>query len=260
MTDTPNHHKDSSADHDTGTIDPDEIARFSAMAEEWWDPAGKFKPLHRLNPVRLAYIRDHLCTSFDRDPRSLRALEGLNILDIGCGGGLVAEPLSRMGATVTGIDAAGKNIATASIHAEQGGLEIDYRATTAEDLAATGAEFDVVTALEVVEHVADVPLFLTSCATLIRPGGRIVMSTLNRTAKSFVFAIVGAEYVLRWLPRGTHQWEKFLRPSELTEGLENTGLSVLDLTGVAYNPLSDDWHLSRDMAVNYMLFGEKRSR
>jgi 2-polyprenyl-6-hydroxyphenyl methylase/3-demethylubiquinone-9 3-methyltransferase len=242
-----------------GTIDPDEIARFSAMAAEWWDPAGKFKPLHRLNPVRLAYIRDHLCDRFDRDPRSLRSLDGLKILDVGCGGGLVAEPLCRMGADVTGIDASDKNIATASVHAYEGGLSIDYRATTAEELAASGAAFDSVIALEIVEHVAQVPLFLSSCAALIDPGGVLIMSTLNRTAKSFVFAIVGAEYVLRWLPRGTHQWEKFIRPSELTEGVESAGLSVSDLSGVTYNPLSDDWSLSRDMAVNYMLYAEKEA-
>ena len=259
MTEMPNHRDDKTGGTIAGTIDPDEIARFSAMAEEWWDPNGKFKPLHRLNPVRMSYIRDQLCAAFDRDPRSLRALEGLKILDIGCGGGLVAEPLCRMGAAVTGIDAAGKNIATASLHAEQVGLKIDYREITAEDLAAEGTIFDAVTALEIVEHVADVPLFLSSCAALVKSDGRLIMSTLNRTAKSFVFAIVGAEYVLRWLPRGTHQWEKFLRPSELTEGLEGTGLSVFDLTGVTYNPLSDDWHLSRDLAVNYMLCAEKNS-
>jgi 2-polyprenyl-6-hydroxyphenyl methylase/3-demethylubiquinone-9 3-methyltransferase len=240
----------------SGTIDPEEIARFSALAAEWWDPEGKFKPLHRLNPLRLTYIRDHLCARFDRDPKSLRSLEGLNILDIGCGGGLVAEPLCRMGAAVTGIDGSDKNIATASVHAGEGGLSIDYRATTAEEMAMAGPVFDAVVALEIVEHVADVPLFLASCAALVKPGGALIMSTLNRTAKSYVFAIVGAEYVLRWLPRGTHQWEKFIRPSELTEGLETNGLSVTDLTGVAYNPLSDDWHLSRDMAVNYMLYAE----
>jgi 2-polyprenyl-6-hydroxyphenyl methylase/3-demethylubiquinone-9 3-methyltransferase len=243
-----------------GTIDPEEIARFSALAAEWWNPAGKFKPLHRLNPVRLAYIRDHLCGRFDRDPKSLQSLEGLKILDIGCGGGLVAEPLCRMGADVTGIDASDKNIATASVHADEGGLSIDYRATTAEALAAAGVEFDAVIALEVVEHVARVPLFLSSCAALIKPDGALIMSTLNRTAKSFLMAIVGAEYVLRWLPRGTHQWEKFIRPSELTEGVEATGLSVANLTGATYNPLNDDWRLSRDMAVNYMLYAEKEAR
>jgi 2-polyprenyl-6-hydroxyphenyl methylase/3-demethylubiquinone-9 3-methyltransferase len=244
-------------DAGTGTIDPGEVARFSAMAAEWWDPTGKFKPLHRLNPIRLAYIRDHLCTRFDRDPRSLRSLEDLKILDIGCGGGLVAEPLCRLGAEMTGIDASEKNIATASVHAEEGGLSIDYRATTAEELAASGRTFDAVIALEIVEHVVQVPLFLSSCAALTKPGGSLIMSTLNRTAKSYLMAIVGAEYVLRWLPRGTHQWEKFLRPSELTNGIETTGLTVTDLTGASYNPLTDEWTLSRDLAVNYMLYAEK---
>jgi 2-polyprenyl-6-hydroxyphenyl methylase/3-demethylubiquinone-9 3-methyltransferase len=252
----PDEHPDGPA---RGTIDPEEIARFSALAAEWWDPVGKFKPLHRLNPVRLAYIRDHLCDRFDRDPRSLRSVEGLKILDIGCGGGLVTEPLCRMGADITGIDASDKNIATASVHAKEGGLSIDYLTTTAEEMAAAGPGFDAVVALEIVEHVADVPLFLSSCAALVKPGGALIMSTLNRTAKSYVFAIVGAEYVLRWLPRGTHQWEKFLRPSELTEGLEANRLTVRDLTGVAYNPLNDDWHLSRDLAVNYMLYAEKEA-
>ena len=240
-----------------GTIDPDEIARFSAIAAEWWDPVGKFKPLHRLNPVRLAYLRDHLCDRFNRDPRSLRSLEGLKIIDIGCGGGLVAEPLCRMGASVTGIDAAEKNIAVATVHAEESGLSIDYRSMTAEDMSAQSENFDAVVALEIVEHVAEVPLFLSSCAAMVKPGGALIMSTLNRTAKSYAMAILGAEYILRWLPRGTHQWGKFIRPSELTEGIEANGLSVTDLTGVAYNPLKDDWHLSRDMAVNYMLFAEK---
>ncbi|MDA1324489.1 MAG: bifunctional 2-polyprenyl-6-hydroxyphenol methylase/3-demethylubiquinol 3-O-methyltransferase UbiG [Proteobacteria bacterium] len=254
---TDKRHDDQSADPAGGTVDPEEIARFSALAAEWWNPAGKFKPLHRLNPVRLAYIRDHLCDRFDRDPRSLRSLDGLRILDIGCGGGLVAEPLGRMGADVTGIDASPENIATASVHAKEGGLSIDYRATTAEEISAAGGQFDAVIALEIVEHVARVPLFLASCAALIRPGGALIMSTLNRTAKSYLMAIVGAEYILRWLPRGTHQWEKFLRPSELTGGVETSGLSVTDLTGATYNPLNDEWRLSRDMAVNYMLYAEK---
>lgn len=257
MTETDNRPESSSETASGDTVDPGEIARFSAMATEWWDPAGKFKPLHRLNPVRLAYIRDQLCRRYDRDPRSLTALEGLRVLDIGCGGGLVSEPLCRMGATVTGIDASEQNIAIASLHAGEAGLSITYRAATAEDMAAQGREFDAVIALEVVEHVARVPLFLACCAGLTKPGGVLIMSTLNRTAKSFLFAIVGAEYVLRWLPHGTHSWEKFLRPSELAEGLEANGVSVADLSGVAYNPISDDWHLSRDMAVNYMLCAEK---
>lgn len=239
------------------TIDPDEIARFSAMAAEWWDPEGKFKPLHKFNPVRLSYIRDRLCGKFGRDNLSLDALNGLEILDIGCGGGLVAEPMARMGASVTGIDASDKNIATAATHADEGGLAIDYRTTTAEGLVAEHRQFDAVLSLEIVEHVADVPLFLESCAGLVRPGGVLMMATLNRTAKSFVFAIVGAEFVMRWLPRGTHQWEKFIRPSELVDGLEAHGMSVDHMTGITYNPLQDDWRLSRDLSVNYMLYSEK---
>jgi len=259
MIETDNRRKEASDTQAGSTIDPEELARFSALAAEWWDPMGKFRPLHRLNPIRLAYIRDRLCERFGRDPRSLRSLDGLKILDIGCGGGLVAEPLCRMGAEVTGIDASDQNISTASVHAGEGGLSIDYRATTAEEMMAGGSRYDAVIALEVVEHVTQVKLFLSSCAALIEPGGALVMSTLNRTAKSYLMAIVGAEYILRWLPRGTHQWEKFIRPSELTEGLEAAGLAVCGLTGVAYNPLADDWHLSRDMAVNYMLYAEKES-
>ncbi len=239
------------------TVDPEDVARFSAMAAEWWDPEGKFRPLHRLNPVRLGYIRDRLCTRYGRDERSLRALEGLEIVDIGCGGGLIAEPLARMGATVTAIDASEKNIAVARTHALETGVAIDYRATTAEALAAEGRQFDAVVALEVVEHVADVALFLQSCAALTKPGGALFLATLNRTAKSYLFAIVGAEYVLRWLPRGTHQWEKFLRPSELVDGLAAQGVAVADLTGVCYDPLADDWRLGRDLSVNFMVYGEK---
>jgi 2-polyprenyl-6-hydroxyphenyl methylase/3-demethylubiquinone-9 3-methyltransferase len=257
MTDTETLSGSSDDDPAGSTIDPEEIARFSALAAEWWDPTGKFKPLHRLNPMRMAYIRDRLCERFDRDPRSLRSLEGLKILDIGCGGGLVSEPLCRLGADVTGIDASDKNITTASVHAEEGGLSIDYRATSAEELAAAGPGYDAVIALEVVEHVVQVPLFLDSCAKLIKPGGALIMSTLNRTAKSYLMAIVGAEYILRWLPRGTHQWEKFLRPSELTDGVERSGLTVSNLTGSTYNPLTDEWRPSRDLAVNYMLYAEK---
>ena len=240
-----------------GTIDRDDVARFSAMAAEWWDPEGKFRPLHRLNPVRLGYIRDRLCAKSGRDSRSLRALDGLAVVDIGCGGGLVSEPLARMGARVTAIDASANNIAVATAHAAESGVAVDYRATTAEALAADGARFDAVVALEIVEHVADVPLFLESCTALMKPGGALFLSTLNRTAKSFLFAIVGAEYVLRWLPRGTHSWEKFLRPSELVDGIEAHGAIVRDLTGMIYDPLADDWRLGRDLSVNYMLYAEK---
>ena len=240
-----------------GTIDAGEIARFSAMAAEWWDPDGKFRPLHRFNPVRLGYLRDHLCTHFGRDAKTLRPLDGLSILDVGCGGGLIAEPLTRMGATVTGIDASDRNIGTARAHAADSGLDIDYRAMSAEDLVLDGKVFDAVVALEIVEHVADLPLFAESCAALTRPGGMLVFATLNRTPKSWLFAIVGAEYVLRWLPRGTHSWEKFVRPSELAGVLEAGGATVRDITGVTYNPLQDDWQLGRDVAVNYLMVAEK---
>ena len=240
-----------------GTIDPEEIARFSALASEWWDPEGKFQPLHRFNPSRLTYIRNQLCKKYCRDVRSMNSLNGLQILDIGCGGGLVAEPLCRMGASVTGIDASAANIATASLHADQNGLSIDYHAASAENLATENVNFDVVLALEIVEHVADVTLFLSSITEMLKPGGYLIMSTLNRTAKSYVFAILGAEYVLRWLPHGTHHWKKFVRPSELTEGLENWGVKITDLTGISYNPLQDEWHLSRDLKVNYLLSAEK---
>lgn len=240
------------------TVDQAEIARFSAMAEHWWDPEGEFRPLHRFNPVRLGYIRDRLCAHFDRDPRALGTLDGLSILDAGCGGGLVSEPLARMGGAVTGIDASEKNIGVATAHAAAGGLEIQYRAGTVEALAQEGARFDAVIALEIIEHVADPGLFLEKCAELIKPGGAIILATLNRTAKSFVFAIAGAEYVLRWLPRGTHRWDRFQRPSELAGMLSQGGVEVTDITGVTYDLLQDEWRLSKDVAVNYLLCGEKR--
>jgi 2-polyprenyl-6-hydroxyphenyl methylase/3-demethylubiquinone-9 3-methyltransferase len=239
------------------TIDDEEVARFSAMADEWWDPAGKFEPLHKFNPVRLGYIRDRLCAHFGRDPRSLTALDGLTILDVGCGGGLISEPLARMGATVTGIDASAQNIGTARAHAERTGVDIDYRFTTAEDLCAAGEAFDVVLSLEVVEHVADVDLFLASCAALLRDGGAITLATLNRTPKAFMFGIVGAEYVMRWLPRGTHNWKKFVRPSELARGLRPGGVNVADISGLTFDMLADDWQITGDVSVNYILFGVK---
>ena len=240
------------------TVDPAEIARFSAIAAEWWDPRGKFRPLHKFNPVRLGYIRDAVCARFGRDPRAARPLEGLRLVDVGCGGGLLAEPLARLGATVVGIDAAERNVKTAAAHAAETGVDVDYRATTAEDLAASGETFDVVLALEIVEHVADVDLFLDSLAVLVRPGGMLFLATLNRTPKSFAFAIVGAEYVLRWLPRGTHDWRKFIRPSELAAGVRRTGLTVGDITGVGYNPISDRFALTpRDLDVNYMLWAAR---
>lgn len=239
------------------TIDDEEVARFSAMADEWWDPAGKFKPLHKFNPIRLGYIRDRLCAHFGRDPRSLTPLDGLTLLDVGCGGGLISEPLARMGAIVTGIDASEKNIGTARAHAARGDLEIDYRCTTAEDLLAAGETFDIVLSLEVVEHVADVDLFLDSCTALVRDGGAMVLATLNRTPKAFMFGIVGAEYVMRWLPRGTHDWKKFVRPSELCRNLRRNGVDVSDISGLSFNPLTDEWRVSGDVSVNYILFGTK---
>jgi 2-polyprenyl-6-hydroxyphenyl methylase/3-demethylubiquinone-9 3-methyltransferase len=239
------------------TVDAEEVARFAAMAAEWWDPDGKFRPLHRFNPVRLGYLRDRLAAHFGGEERSLRPLSGLRLLDVGCGGGLIAEPLARMGATVVGIDAADDNVGIAAAHAAASGLAIDYRCTTVEEIAAAGETFDAVLALEVIEHVADRALFLADCAAVCRPGGALVLATLNRTPKSWLFAIAGAEYVLRWLPRGTHDWRRFVRPSELAAELRPAGVRIADITGVAYDPLRDDWHLARDVAVNYMVFGVK---
>jgi len=238
------------------TVDTAEIERFSRIAEEWWDPKGKFAPLHRLNPLRLGYIRDRAAAHWRRDPLSGAPLEGLSLLDIGCGGGLLCEPMARLGAAVTGIDAAERNIATARRHAEGQGLAIDYRETTAEALAAEGRQFDIVLALEIIEHVADIDLFLRSCGQLTKPGGLVFLSTLNRTAKAWALAIAGAEYVLRWLPRGTHDWRKFLKPSEAVRGLRSAGVETQEIVGVVYSPLSRAWSLNkRDLDVNYMLYG-----
>jgi 2-polyprenyl-6-hydroxyphenyl methylase/3-demethylubiquinone-9 3-methyltransferase len=235
------------------TIDADEVARFSAIAAEWWDPHGKFRPLHRLNPLRHAYIRDAVCARFGRDPRAERPLDGLRFVDIGCGGGLLSEPLARMGATVVGVDASEKNIRVASVHAQENGATVDYRATTAEALAEAGERFDVVLALEVIEHVADVELFLASLSRMMQPGGMLFLATINRTPKAFALAIVGAEYVLRWLPRGTHDWRKFVRPSELAAGLRPHGVTIRDIQGVVYRPLRDEFRLDRrDLDVNYL--------
>jgi 2-polyprenyl-6-hydroxyphenyl methylase/3-demethylubiquinone-9 3-methyltransferase len=236
------------------TVDPAEIARFAALAESWWDPAGKVKPLHRLNPVRLGFLRNRLTAHFGRDPAALHPFDGLRLLDIGCGGGLVAEPMARLGFAVTGIDAAAETVATARVHAGQSGLAIDYRAMAAETLVAAGERFDVVLALEIVEHVADLDVFLAAAAALVRPGGAFVAATLNRTAKSYLLAIVGAEYVLGWLPRGTHEWRKFVRPSELAAVLRRNRLRIQEIAGVTYNPLADSWSLSADIDVNYMVF------
>lgn len=246
------------SDNASSTIDPTEVARFERIAETWWDPKGPMKVLHRFNPVRLAYIRDEACRRFGRDPRSARSLEGLSILDVGCGGGVLSEPLARLGARVTGLDPAPTNISVARLHAERAGLTVDYRNETVESVVAKGETFDIVLAMEVVEHVADVQAFVNACAKAVKPGGCLAMATLNRTAKSFAFAIVGAEYLLGWLPKGTHEWEKFVRPDELHTALHVAGLIVSDETGVAYNPLTGTWSLSRDMGVNYMLLASHR--
>jgi 2-polyprenyl-6-hydroxyphenyl methylase / 3-demethylubiquinone-9 3-methyltransferase len=241
----------------SGTIDEDEVARFSRVAGQWWDARGPMAALHKLNPVRLGYIRDRSAAHFGRDPTRLDSLAGLRILDIGCGGGVLSEPLARLGASVTGIDPAENNIAVAQRHAKQSALTIDYRATTAEALAEAGETFEVVLAMEVVEHVADFNLFVEVAAALVKPGGLMFVATLNRTMKSFALAIVGAEYILRWLPRGTHQWDKFISPDELEIALVQAGLCVIDDAGVIYNPFADRWQLSADTDVNYMMLAEK---
>jgi len=239
------------------TINPDELAKFAAMADEWWDPTGKFKPLHKFNPQRLQFIRDHAVRHFGKDGSVRKPLEGLRFLDIGCGGGLLSEPMARLGAQVVGIDPAERNVRIAELHAGQSGLEIDYRATTAEALAAAGERFDVVLNMEVVEHVDNVPLYMRSCAELVKPGGLMVVATINRTPRAWALAIVGAEYVLGWLPRGTHDFTKFLTPDEIAALLSRNGMRVSDRTGVVYHPLADEWRPSRDMGVNYMLLAEK---
>jgi len=235
------------------TIDPVEVARFDAMAKSWWDPKGPMAVLHKFNPVRLAYIRDLACEHHGRDPKSLRVLDGLSVVDIGCGGGVLSEPLVRLGAQVTGLDPARTNIAVARAHAEKAGLAVDYREETIEAVVASGARFDIVLAMEVVEHVADVDAFVASCCAAAKPDGLLVMATLNRTLKSWALAIVGAEYILRWLPRGTHDWQKFVTPEELEAAIAGGGLATFSQQGVAYNPLADRWSLSADMDVNYML-------
>ncbi|WP_108663425.1 bifunctional 2-polyprenyl-6-hydroxyphenol methylase/3-demethylubiquinol 3-O-methyltransferase UbiG [Acuticoccus kandeliae] len=239
----------------TTTVDAAEVEKFDRLAAGWWDPNGKMKPLHKFNPVRLTFLRQTLSRHFDRDARGEAPLAGLRILDIGCGGGLLSEPLARMGADVVGADAAPMNIAVARRHAEKMGVPVDYRDTTAEALAEAGESFDVVLAMEIVEHVSDVAAFVAACASMVRPGGITIFATLNRTPKSFALAIVGAEYVLRWLPRGTHEFSKFVRPEELEKAFDANGLLPRDVIGVAYNPLKDEWAVSKDTDVNYMIVG-----
>ncbi|HTP90194.1 MAG TPA: bifunctional 2-polyprenyl-6-hydroxyphenol methylase/3-demethylubiquinol 3-O-methyltransferase UbiG [Xanthobacteraceae bacterium] len=240
-----------------GTVDENEVARFSRLASQWWDARGPMAPLHKFNPVRLAYIRDRTAAHFDRDPKRLDSLSGLRMLDIGCGGGILSEPLARLGAAVVGIDPSENNIAVAQHHAARSGLSIDYRNTTAEALSESGEAFDVVLAMEVVEHVADIGLFVDLAAAMVRPEGLFFVATLNRTMKSFALAIVGAEYILRWLPRGTHQWDKFVTPNELEIAIEQSGMEITDETGIVYNLLADRWQLSADTDVNYMVVAEK---
>lgn len=248
--------------HDDGrtTVDPAEIARFSALAGQWWDSGGDFAPLHRFNPIRLEYIRDRLCKVFGRNRRSFDALAGLRVLDVGCGGGLVSEPLARMGASVTGIDVSGANVGAARAHAREEGVDIDYRCVTIEEIRAAGEQFDAVLCMEVVEHVADVDLFVECCASAVADGGAIVAATLNRTPRAFLEGIVVAEYLLRWLPRGTHDWRRFVRPSELARALRRNGFAVSDLSGLSFDPLAGEWRRSANVSVNYILSAERLSR
>lgn len=240
------------------SIDPDEVEKFSRIASEWWDPRGKFRPLHRFNPTRLGFVRDTLVEHFGLDARARKPLQGIRLLDIGCGGGLVSEPMARLGASVTGVDASEKNIKTASVHAEEQGLTIDYRAGAVEGLEEGGEPlFDAVLALEIVEHVADPDAFLRKCAGLVRPGGIMITATINRTPKALGLAIVGAEYLLRWLEPGTHEYSKLVKPSEMRSALEAGGLVTERPVGVSYNPLMDNWSLSSDTKVNYMMIGRK---
>jgi len=239
------------------TIDTQEIEHFSRIADEWWDQEGKFRPLHKFNPTRLAYIKEKICLNFDRNHQNPKPLAGLRILDIGCGGGLLCEPLTRLGAQMVGVDAASNNIEVAKIHAAQSGLTIDYRASTAEDLAAQGEKFDVVLNMEVIEHVADVGLFVSACSEMVKPGGLMFVATINRTLKALAMVIIGAEYILRWLPKGTHSYTKFIRPDELRQQLSRNGLTAIDETGIGYNPLNDSWNRSRNMDANYIILARR---
>lgn len=236
----------------SATVDDAEVERFGRIADEWWDPNGKFRPLHKLGPARLGFVKDRIISHYARDGRALKALAGLSVLDIGCGGGLISEPLARLGADVTGIDPALENIAAAQRHAADSGLTVTYRSELAETLVDEGATFDVVLCLEVVEHVPDVGAFLAVVSRLVRPGGLLIASTINRTIKAYALAIVGAEYILRWLPVGTHQWERFVTPDELNRHLTAAGLGPAHMEGLVYDPFKDRWSLSGDTDVNYM--------
>lgn len=240
------------------TANPEEISRFSAMAEEWWDPNGVMKPLHKFNPVRLGLLRDGIAAHFDRDPDNIEMLKGLDIIDVGCGAGLLSEPMARLGANMTALDAAENNINVARLHAEQAGLEIDYRVGTPETMVDGGKQYDVVLNMEVIEHVDDPAFFMQACAALLKPGGIMFIATLNRTIKSLALAKIGAEYVLRWVPKGTHDWRKFVKPSELSRYIRGAGLELSDITGVVYNPVSDKWAPApHDLDINYMAIATK---
>jgi 2-polyprenyl-6-hydroxyphenyl methylase/3-demethylubiquinone-9 3-methyltransferase len=240
------------------TIDPSEVAKFEAMAAEWWNPNGKFRPLHLMNPCRLDYITGQIAAEYGRDLTKPLPFAGLRILDIGCGGGLLSEPMARLGAAVVGADAAPRNIPVAQVHAQASGLSIDYRFTTAEDLAAAGEQFDVVLNMEVVEHVSDPLAYLTACHDLLKSGGIMLCSTLNRNPKSYLMAIIGAEWVMRWLPKGTHDWAKFITPDELYALINRAGLTPVDRKGMVFNPVSWGWSLSaRDLSVNYVTTSRK---
>jgi 2-polyprenyl-6-hydroxyphenyl methylase / 3-demethylubiquinone-9 3-methyltransferase len=239
------------------TAAPDEIAKFAALADSWWDPAGAFRPLHKFNPPRIRYLRDQLARHFGRASEDPQPFKGLSLLDIGCGGGLVAEPLTRLGFAVTGIDAGEDAVGTAQVHAERMGLSIDYEAVTPEDLAGRGIHFDAVLAMEVIEHVEDIDVFMSAAAQLVAPGGIVIAATLNRTLKSLALAKIGAEYVLRWVPAGTHDWRKFVRPSELGASLRRAGLTLTGFAGMSYDVLTDRWHESRDLDVNYFAVAKR---
>lgn len=247
------HEKDNSMSEAKSTVDPEEVAKFAAMSAEWWDPTGKFKPLHMMNPVRLDYITNSIAETFERDLTKPEPFKGLRLLDIGCGGGLLSEPMARLGAEVVGADAAERNIHVARIHAEQSELEIDYRHQTAEALAAAGERFDVVLTMEVVEHVASPIDFFIACRGLLNPGGLMIASTINRNPKSYMMAVFGAERVMRWLPVGTHDWNKFITPKELEELIGLAGFEHFDTKGFVFNPISWSWSISdRDLSVNYV--------